>query len=352
MTDKSPKNVMVTGASGYLASWIVKMLLEEGHTVHGTVRDASQKDKTAHLDALNREHGGRLKLFEADLLKEGSSKQAMEGCGVVIHTASPFFIQNVKSSEKELIKPALEGTRNVLQSVNVTPEVQKVVLTSSMVAIYGDSRDIKKTEKGYFTEEHWNETSSASNQPYPYSKTLAEREAWKIHDSQDRWALAVINPGFILGPSVSERLDGASVSFMKQLGDGTFKQGVPEYFFGVVDVRDVSRAHVLAAFNPDASGRYITCNTVMSMPDMAKIIRDNYPEYPVPKSRVPKPMFWLLAPLFGIKRREVAKNVGIPINFDNVRSREIGLTYRPVDETLIEHFKQMVENGVLQAQAA
>ncbi|XP_075657360.1 phenylacetaldehyde reductase-like isoform X2 [Castanea sativa] len=85
------KVVCVTGASGYIASWLVKLLLQRGYTVKATVRDTKDLKKTEHLLALDGAKE-RLKLFKANLLDEGSFDSAVDGCQGVFHTASPVFI--------------------------------------------------------------------------------------------------------------------------------------------------------------------------------------------------------------------------------------------------------------------
>jgi len=156
--DKS-KPVLVTGGSGYVASWIIKMLLEEGINVNATVRDPSNSKKVDHLMALAKASGGQLKLFKSDLLDTGIFDEPMRNCELVIHTASPFFITGIKNPEEELIRPAKEGTRNVLESAKRNPTVKRVVLTISVVAIYGDNADIAFTPGGVFTEKEWNRTN-------------------------------------------------------------------------------------------------------------------------------------------------------------------------------------------------
>ena len=110
------KPVLVTGGTGYVASWIIKMLLEKGIHVHATIRDPSNSKKVDHLTSMANASAGKLKLFQSDLLDIGSFDQPMRDCELVIHTASPFYIKGIKNPEKELIQPAREGTRNVLES--------------------------------------------------------------------------------------------------------------------------------------------------------------------------------------------------------------------------------------------
>jgi nucleoside-diphosphate-sugar epimerase len=351
--DKS-KPVIVTGGTGYMASWIIKMLLEEGINVHATVRDPSNVNKVEHLMALAKASAGKLKLFKADLLNFGSFYEPMQDCELVIHTASPFFVTGIKNPEKELIQPAKEGTRNVLEAAKRIPTVKRVVLTSSVVAIYGDNVDIKLAPGGVFTEKEWNVTSSAKHQPYAYSKTIAEMEAWAIAKEQDQWDLLTINPGWILGPSVSKRRDSMSISTMIQFGDGTFKTGVPELWNGIVDVRDVASAHIKAGFTPEARGRHIIVSGEATVLDLASILRRHFGDsYPFPRKSAPKFMFWLIAPMYGYTRKYVSRNVGRQIKFDNSYSKtNLGMSYIPLEQTVKEHFQQILDDGLLEKPAS
>jgi len=326
--DKS-KPVLVTGGTGYVASWIIKTLLDKGMHVHATVRDPSNSKKVEHLTSMANPSAGSMKLFQADLLDSGSFDQPMRDCELVIHTASPFFVANIKNPEEELILPAREGTRNVLESANRNSTVKRVVLTSSAAAIYGDNADIALTQTGIFTEKDWNVTSSPEHQPYHYSKTIAEKEAWAIAKAQNHWDLVVINPGWILGPSLSKRKDSMSISFMIQLGNGTHKMGVPELWYGIADVRDAAMAHVKAGFIPEASGRHIIVSREATILDLANMLRKHFGDnYPFPMRQVPKFLFWLIAPIHGLTRKYVIKNTGIQIKFDNSWSKkDLGMSY-------------------------
>lgn len=345
--NSSPNTILVTGASGYIAGWIVKYLLEEGHTVHATVRDPAKAASVAHLQKIAKKAPGTLKLFKADLLNAGSFDAAMQGCDIVMHTASPFVLEGYRDAHEALVRPAVEGTRHVLEAAKRCASVQRVVLTSSIAAVQGDNADL--VGKPAFTEADWNTSSSVDHNPYQFSKAAAEREAWKIHATQTQWDLVTINPGMVYGPSLTPGSQSASIDTLVQMGDGRLRTGVPKLTYGVVDVREVARAHLLAAFKPEASGRHILVATEITMLGIARILRRQYgSRYPFPRMQVPKLLVWAFGPLVGpVTRKFISRNVGHPVKFDNRRSRALGVQYRPVAETFVEHFQQVVDDGLL-----
>lgn len=342
------KPVLVTGGTGYIASWIIGQLLDEGKNVRTTVRDIANTKKYEHLSRMAESAKGSLSFFEADLLLKDSFLEAMNGCELVIHTASPFKISGLKNAQKELVEPALEGTRHVLESVNQTESVKRVVLTSSIVAVVGDAIDIQQTRNGIFTEDDWNFSSSVQHQPYPYSKTLAEKLAWEMAGQQNRWDLLVINPGFVMGPSLSRRTDSTSIEIMHQVASGKFKTGVPAGKMAFVDVRDVAKAHILAGFTPEASGRHICVSDHKTFLDLANVIRSKYPNYPLPKGFVPNWLFWLIAPAIGFTRKYVKRNVGIDLNLDNSYiKKDLAMSFIPFENTIMDHFEQLLNDGII-----
>ncbi|MGK7395742.1 MAG: SDR family oxidoreductase [Candidatus Cyclobacteriaceae bacterium M3_2C_046] len=340
------KPVLVTGGTGYIASWIIHDLLKNGWTVHTTVRDKENQEKYQHLLDIAGKSKGKLEVFEADLLQEGAFSEAMENCQFVLHTASPFKVNKIKDPLKELIEPAVKGTRNVLNSVNKSRSVKRVVLTSSVAAIYGDAVDLQDYSHPFFTEKHWNRSSSEKHQPYSYSKTMAEREAWKMYEVQHDWELIVINPGFVMGPSLTPRTDSTSIQTILDMVSGKYKSGVPKLYFGIVDVREVARAHISAALNEDASGRHILVSESMGLLDLANLIREDHSELPLPKSYLPKFILYLVGPFMGFSWDFIEGNIGHEISFDNTYSIEdLGLEYRPVKDTLNDQVKQLKERG-------
>lgn len=335
------KTILITGGTGYIGSWVVKELLEKSYTVRLTVRNKNNKNKYQHFDEIAEKTQGKLELWEADLLKEGSFDEAAKGADAIIHVASPFTLR-FKNAQKDLLDPALLGTRNVLNAATRSGTVKKIVLTSSVAAVHGDNIDMQEQGLTEFTEEQFNTSSSAKHQPYSYSKVIAEKEAWKLAGEQNQWKLVVINPSFVMGPSLTGASDSESINFMNDILKGKFATGAPELYFGFVDVRDVAHAHVLALENDNAEGRHILAERTAGVMDMIEMIRTQFPgKYKLPKSKAPKWLLMLIGGMFGVTPRFVKRNVGYPIRLNTSRSREkLGLTYRPMEDTV----KEMVES--------
>jgi dihydroflavonol-4-reductase len=198
-------------------------------------------------------------------------------------------------------------------------------------------------------EDIWNTTSSSSHQPYSYSKTLAEREAWKMVEAQDRWSLVVINPSLVLGPTVSGMSTSASHDICLQMGDGTMKAGAPPMEIGMVDVRDVADAHIRAAYIPDANGRHIVSHESCTPLKLSQMLQDKFgQQYPLPKKELPKWLVWLVGPIMdkSMTRRVIAKNMGHPWKADNSKSKEkLGLEYRSLKSSITDMFQQMIDEG-------
>jgi nucleoside-diphosphate-sugar epimerase len=341
------KPVMVTGATGYVAGRLVEKLLQEGINVHAAVRDPDNKEKTKYLDEIAAKAPGNITYFKADLLADGSYDEACKGCELVFHTASPFTL-SVKDAQKDLVDPALKGTRNVLNAASKSGSVKRVVLTSSCAAIYGDNKDILSMPNQTLKEDIWNTSSSVDHQPYSYSKTVAEKEAWKLAEKQNEWDLVTINPALVIGPGINPNGTSETFEIMKMLGNGDMKMGAPEFNIGAVDVRDLADAHYKAGYTPEAKGRHIISAEDTSFLNMAKMLKKKFPSYPLPEKKLPKFLVWLAGPSQGMPRKMVAKNIGYPFKADNSKSKkELGLNYRPLEETVTDFFQHLVDEKVI-----
>ncbi|MED6208041.1 hypothetical protein PIB30_041354 [Stylosanthes scabra] len=277
MSSSAGKLVCVTGASGYIASWIVKFLLNRGYTVRATVRDPNDPKKVEHLTKLEGAKE-RLQLFKASLLEEGSFDSVVQGCDGVFHTASPFY-NDVKDPQVELIDPAVKGTLNVLQSCAKPPSVKRVILTSSMAAV---AYNFSPRTPEVVVDETWfsdPDFCTESKLWYILSKTLAEDAAWKFA-KENNIDIVTINPTMVIGPLLQPVLNTSAAAVLNIVNGA---QTFPNASFGWVNVKDVANAHIQAYEIASASGRYCLVERVEHFSGVVKVLRDLYPTLPLPE---------------------------------------------------------------------
>jgi nucleoside-diphosphate-sugar epimerase len=245
--------VCVTGASGYIAGFIVKQLLEQGFTVHGTVRDPDNRrndflrELAVRLGAVE-----RLRLFKADLEETGSFDKAIKGCRVVIHTAAVVTLTYAKDPFSEVINPTVNGVRNVIESC-LRLDVLRVVYTSSVATIACAEQFRPLSQRGtLFTEEMWLTHTSPTYATYNYAKIEAEKLLNQLWGGR---GLISILPSWTVGPQLTATV--SSSNQMVRLLANRERPLPPLLYFDMVDVRDVAAAHVFAATSTSiANGRY------------------------------------------------------------------------------------------------
>lgn len=341
--------VMVTGASGFIASQLIRELLSQGHRVRGSVRSTLKE-----LDWLRALRGAeRLALFDAQLGSEGAFDAAADGAVCVMHTASPYAL-TVKDPQKDLVEPAVEGTLNVMRAAKKAKSVKRVVLTSSMAAIT-DEPD-RKTK---LTEEHWNTKSSLKRNPYYYSKTMAERAAWEFMEKErPHFSLVVLNPFMVIGPSLGPALNTSNKVFADLLM-GRYP-AIMDLAWGFVDVRDVALAHVLAMMTPRAKGRYVCANATMHMREVVALLRDNgFGEgFALPRRNLANPAGTVIAKAMSFFQPSgvgsyLRTHLGRWPSFDNAKiKRELGLTFRPLDKTILDTARDLEKWGHITRRSA
>jgi len=261
--------VLVTGGSGFIATYCILQLLEQGYAVRTTVRSLSREaDVRATLETGGAEPGDRLTFVAADLSADAGWAEAVEGCDYVLHVASPFP-SGVPKDESEVIRPARDGALRVLAAAR-DAGVKRVVLTSSFAAIgYGHPPMTRP-----FNEQDWTDLGGDDLTPYTKSKTIAERAAWDfIANEGGKLELATVNPVAVFGPVLGPDLS-TSVMLIRRLLDGS-TPGLPQLMFGVVDVRDVADLHLRAMTDPKAKGeRFLAISgDFMTVKQMADTLR-------------------------------------------------------------------------------
>ncbi|KAJ4795341.1 Phenylacetaldehyde reductase [Rhynchospora pubera] len=324
MSRNNGKIVCVTGASGFIASWIVKLLLQRGYTVRATVRDPSDLKRTQHLRELDGA-SERLHLFKADLLDEGSFDAAIDGCEGVFHAASPVtFI--VTDPQAELIDPAVKGTLNVLKSCAKAATVKRLVVTSSMAAVTNNGRprtpDLVIDENSFSKPEICEQLKSW----YSLSKTLAEEAAWKF-SKENGIDLVTLNPAMVIGPLLQPTLNATCADILNLINESpTF----PNKSFGWIHVKDVARAHILAFEVPSARGRYCLLERVLHFSEIVAIIHELYPSLQLPKKCADDKPF---DPHY---------------NFSNKKAKELGLSdLIPFEISLKDTIESLREKGFI-----
>jgi len=332
--------VCITGASGFIASHAIKQLLEKGYKVRGTVRgDAGKYPYLTELPGASE----RLELVQADLLTDGAYDSVVEGCDYVLHTASPYVV-NVKDPQTELVDPAVKGTTNVLKSCKKAKSVKRVVLTSSMAAITDEPSDDK-----IFTEADWNNLSSLKRNPYYYSKTEAEKSAWEFVKAQNTsFDLVVINPFMVIGPALSPALNESNKIF-KDILSGAYPT-IMSLHWGIVDVRDVAKAHILAMETDTASGRYLVSNEIVKMAEAVEILKQNgFGKYKLPKvnlasktgDKIMKVLSYTQPKGSGTYLRS---HLGRKMQYDNTKVKnDLGIQFVSAKDSIVETINDLVK---------
>lgn len=335
------KKVLITGISGFIAKHVTISALKKGYHIRGTVRDIS---KTEALKNLLIKHGAdplKLEFVQANLDQEEGWKEAVDGVDDVLHVASPFPLQQPKGS-MDLVPSARGGTLRVLNALKeYNPEVQKIVVTSSMVAMmYRANRPAE-----FPVNEHdWTDHDWKLATPYIISKTLAEKSAWdwaKQNGYTDR--LTVINPGFVLGPALDNKI-ATSMEVMKLLFAGAYP-AVPPVYFPVVDVRDLAELHVTALTSESGGRRLIGSADSLSMAGMGKILKEAFPKEgkKIPTGELPAFLVKLLSNFDASLKTVLPDLKVIPQANSEYVTELTGVKFRPAKEAVIAAGQSLID---------
>ena len=332
------EKVLVTGATGFIGLHCIAQLLQQGYSVTGTVRSPNRIEEVKQAISEQQLSTENLSFVEADLTKDEGWDEAVAGCDYVLHVASPFIV-GVPKHEDELIIPAVEGTRRVIEAA-INEGVKKVVQTSSCAAIIETHNG-----KTHFTEDDWTDASHPKTPAYYKSKTLAEQKAWELVGAQSTTKLAVINPAGVFGPTLSDDI-GVANAFVLQVIDGKVP-GCPKLHLGFVDVRDVAAAHILAMQKPEADGeRFIISEREYWFREFSAVLRAAGYEK-APSREMPNWLVKFLG-LFDPPTRQMSQMIGKEkITPSDKAKNLLGWKPRPADESLRDTAAQIVEKGMV-----
>lgn len=277
--------VFVSGATGFIATHTIKQLLDKGYPVVGSVRSDAKGEKLVRQ--LNNPKFSYVVV--KDISEAGAFDNAIKShpdTKVFIHAASPIIFQS-DDVEKEVLSPAIDGTKNVLQAIQqYGSNIEHVVVTSSFSAISPYERGEDSTT---YTEESWNPVTYAdavanSAVGYPASKTEAEKAVWAfVKEKQPKYSVSVVNPVFVFGPQVFDEDAAGDLNVSNLVIDGVFKTapGLDIFFLNgaAIDVRDVAKAHIAGFENPAAyNKRLFVANERFSTLTLADTIHKEFPQ--------------------------------------------------------------------------
>ena len=343
--------VLITGISGYIASHIAYQLLSNGKVrVRGTVRSLKSEDKVQSLRDIVPNPRYPLELVEADLEDGESWKEAVKGCSYVYHVASPVPLE-LPRDENEVIRPAVQGTLNVLRAcAESNVSVKRVVLTSSLGAVMNLGND----DTSYvFSEKDWLDLENATS--YSKSKCLAEKAAWDFVDGLDvsanKFELAVCNPSVVIGPLVSSTgRNSSSLTAVKNILNGSWYPFILDLSLPVIDVRDVAAAHIAAMETPKAAGnRYIVNAQSLWLKDIADVLLAEFgPQgYRIGTWVMPKAGAWVISFFSGVVSRYYS-SLGKRSKYNCEKMKtELGIEPRDVRQSIIETGYSLIEYGVI-----
>ena len=339
------KTVCVTGATGYVGAHVVSEALDRGYRVRATVRDPKDEKRCGHVLALAAGGAERLELVRGDLEDPASFEAALRGVDAVIHTASAVTL-TAKDPQREIVDVAVEGAKNVVRAAKATSTVTRVVMTSSVAAVSGED----KPAAYVFRESDWNDTATVATDAYATSKVQAERAARALATEPGGRAIGfvAILPSLVLGPVLTEQHLRTSPAILVELMRGKWP-GVPNLWFGVVDVRDLAAVHVSALEVEAPSPRYVASSAVMPLREMAAALRAAFPNAKVP--RLPLPDVLMYATAIFEPRLTFAflkRNLGAAPVFDHaLAERELGVRFRPPSESVVDTGRSIVDGGYL-----
>jgi nucleoside-diphosphate-sugar epimerase len=336
------ETVLVTGGSGFIGSWCIIRLLEQGYTVRTTVRSLAREPAVRAALATVVDARDRLSFHAADLTQDAGWGAATGGCDFVLHLASPVTLTQPRNPD-ELIAPARDGTRRVVEAA-IKSRVRRIVLTSSVAAASSNTR----LAESISDETVWTDLDDPGISAYTRSKTLAERMAWDlIAASGGTTTLVTVNPSVVLGPVLSADYS-ASVQLVERLLSGAIP-GIPRLGFSIVDVRDVADLHIRAMTAPEAAGqRFIAAGTFAWMADLAALLRARLgaAASKVPTRRIPD-LFVRLAALFSKDLGAAVPRLGQKRDFTSAKAQAtLGWRPRPLEETVLDCARSLIATGL------
>lgn len=325
--------VLVTGANGFLGSWLTRALVARGHEVYALVRAQSDLSELAGIGC---------QYIYGDITDLDSLYKAFTNIDTVFHTAG--LIAYKKSQRAKMEKANVFGTANVIDAC-LTKKVRRLVYISSVVAVGA----------GFTAEQILNEESPYNVKPlnlgYFETKRAAEKLVLEAHQNKNLDCV-ILNPSTIYGEGDAKK---GSRGTQLKVAQGRFK------FFtsggvSIVAVEDVVNA-ILAAWDKGRSGeRYILSGENITIESLFRLIAEEAGVQP-PHRKIPNWVLFALGRLgdamesLGMKGSLSTENAWTATLyhwFDNSKAKsELGFKPRPARDAIRNSVSWMKKNGLL-----
>ncbi|XP_027909572.1 vestitone reductase-like isoform X2 [Vigna unguiculata] len=274
--EESKGRVCVTGGTGFIGSWIIKTLLQEGYSVNTTVRhNPEQKKDVSFLTSLPGA-SQRLKILSADLRNPESFSAAIEGCVGVFHVATPVDFEQ-REAEEVVTKRSIDGAVGILKACLNCKSVKRVVYTSSASAVVFNGREEQVMDESSWTDVDLLRASKPFAWSYAVSKTLTEKAVLEFGE-QNGLDVVTLIPTFVFGPFISPKLPGSVHASLKfAFGEKTTFGSLLE--IPMVHMDDVARAHIFLLENENPKGRYNCSKCLVTYETISELVSAKYPEF-------------------------------------------------------------------------
>ncbi|XP_027333251.1 vestitone reductase-like isoform X2 [Abrus precatorius] len=271
--------VCVTGGTGFIGSWIIKRLLEDGYSVNTTVRhDPEHKKDVSFLTNLPGAPQ-RLQILSADLSNPESFTAAVEGCIGVFHVATPVDFE-LREPEEVVTKRSIDGALGILRACLNSKTVKRFVYTSSASAVTFNGKDEQVMDESFWSDVDDLRASKFFGWSYAVSKTLTEKAVLEFGEQNGLDVVTVV-PTFVCGPFICPKIPGSvqnSLNFaFGKIDSFGFMLQTP-----MVHVDDVARAHIFLLEHSSPKGRYNCSQCLVTFERISELVSAKCPEFQQP----------------------------------------------------------------------
>ncbi|CCW60718.1 unnamed protein product [Phytomonas sp. EM1] len=330
---KSRTNVLVIAENGYLGSHVVAKLLKADYSVRlATSNPVTQQQQAELYKVMSVDVASRLSIANVDINNSIALRDVIRGCRYIIHCGCSNSAVDKKKGPVAYHMDAIQALFDGIRLAGKA-SVKRVVLTGAATSVF-HIRDALPPS-GKFDERCWNTVANSETDPIPYAKIVFEKEAWRLRQMLGV-ELVVLLPSSTIGPSRTEETSDAMMMIQGLANAPSYFPFCPKLYWNYVDVCDVAEAHVRAMESPEAKDqRIIISNACLSLAEVSRIIKKQYPHLNPPTRSANKLLTLLIYAPQSVNLRFLWRNLGERKPLDNRRAiEELGMQFTDIEKTI------------------